>query len=187
LIPKSKGSNIAVVSTSGSFYDNRKKNLNIAVAIGLTLAKKSKTPFSNCIISHNSDLEIISVGKTLLGGIKSISSIQDNSSIDLVQLFQLVGSQNRQIIVISHLEFSYSNKQMKELNEMRQIWGDKCPRLVYINLNSDKIEFNMINDFITVVNGFSNKIEFYRELIETDQFNPVNIVESKINAYNVKF
>ncbi len=187
LIPKSKGSNIAVVSTSGSFYDNRKKNLNIAVAIGLTLAKKSKYPFSNCIISHNSDLEIISVGKTLLGGIKSISSIQDNSSIDLVQLFQLVGSQNRQIIVISHLEFSYSNKQMKELNEMRQIWGDKCPRLVYINLNSDKIEFNMINDFITVVNGFSNKIEFYRELIETDRFNPVNIVESKINAYNVKF
>ena len=76
---------------------------------------------------------------------------------------------------------------MKELNEMRQIWGDKCPRLVYINLNSDKIEFNMINDFITVVNGFSNKIEFYRELIETDRFNPVNIVESKINAYNVKF
>ena len=99
----------------------------------------------------------------------------------------MVGSQNRQIIVVSHLEFSYSNKQLKELTEIRQIWGDRCPRLVYINLNSDKIEFIEINDFITVVNGFSDKTEFYRELVETDRFNPVNIVESKINAYNEKF
>ncbi len=187
LIPKNKGSNVVVLSTSGSFYTNHRKNLHIATAIGLILAKKSESPFSNCIISHNSDLEIINVGKLLLGGIKSISNIQDNSSIDLVQLFQLVGSQNRQIIVVSHLEFSYSNKQLKELTEIRQIWGDRCPRLVYINLNSDKIEFIEINDFITVVNGFLDKTEFYRELVETDRFNPVNIVESKINAYNVKF
>ena len=34
---------------------------------------------------------------------------------------------------------------------------------------------------------FRDKTEFYRELVETDRFNPVNIIESKINAYNVKF
>ena len=193
---------VAVLDSSGSMYGERVDNkylenrypLNVALSLGLLIARCSEGVFANSLInfSKNPKLNYFPENETLLESLQKLTNLEIDKVINFSQIFELIINEDKDNQVERVIFFTDNSiinldqqwninlkRVIKKYIEIDQI----LPTILYFNINSNDINI-MTNNRFTEISGMNDEIQSC--LLNNDIFNPCNILNNILGSDRYK-
>ncbi len=200
-----------ILDTTGSMYQQKISNLfidnklpiNIGVAFSILIARCTNKPFNNIVMNFSKQSEYIFLRKdeTLHESMEKILNFQSDEKLNLKKILEkILETTNfnnkigmiKNIVVFSDKPISKTVENFKDIikevyDKKYSIYDFKIPDILYFNINTGDIQFNIYNtDYneITEISGFS--YEIFREFLRIGEIKTSKILSSFESKYFLK-